>query len=161
MSQAWPKKPLATVIAQGWTCDPSWANHRLPRVFSASALELRKLVDFRNKPPEFSLPYTQPESAWKMERFQTRLFWPLDPAMLEALPAGLPSYEPINSFPAKACLRWISIICTSLKRYAIRQLLRVPIFRIRTGFLFKQGHKWGKELNVFLVSLICIKLLLF
>lgn len=49
------------------------------------------------------------------ERFQTRLFWPLDPAMPEAVPSGLLSYKPVNSFPAKAWLRWISVTCRSLK----------------------------------------------
>ena len=49
MFQAWPKKPLTMVIGQGWACD-----HSPPRVFSASALELLKLVDFRGKLPDLS-----------------------------------------------------------------------------------------------------------
>lgn len=129
MSHAWPKKPVAMVTGQEWACDPNWANHSPPRVFSASALELLKLVDFREKPPELSaLPIVR-DYMEDGERFQTELVWPLDPAMPDAVLAGLLSYEPINSLSVKAWLRWVSIICRkSLKYYAILQLPQVPIF---------------------------------
>lgn len=62
------------------------------------------------------------------ERFQTELFWSLDPAMPAAVLEGLHSYEPKNSLSVKAWLRWVPIICRSLKYYAILQLPQVPIF---------------------------------
>lgn len=93
-----------------------------PGVFSASALEVLKLADFRGKLPELPVLHMVRDYMLDGERFQTELFWPLDSAMPEVVLAGLLSYEPIHSLSVKAWLEWIFITFRSLKYSAIPQL---------------------------------------
>lgn len=91
-----------------WSGMGMGANQGFLRLFP---LELLQLVGFRGKWPELSNPHRVKGYMEDGERFQTRLFGPLDIAMPEAAaPFGVLSYEPINSLSAKAWLRWISVI---------------------------------------------------
>lgn len=79
-SQAWPQKPLATATGHVGQSGPS---HGFLCLFP---LELLQLADFGGKWPELSILHRVQDYRKDGERFQTRLFGPLDPAMPEAAP---------------------------------------------------------------------------